>query len=149
MYFFIIYICNSIWIIKLQLTSVHKVLNAANHLQCSVKPRSGHCQHGQSNNVRAHWIWALSAHNWQKWKRVFLTCPCHKIYRDETVGIKKVANILEKIRFMRIHGIWGNFVKIWYFVNNCLIKVPIKKFFCTYVTHIIVIICSTEHFVST
>ena len=21
----------------------------------------------------------LTAHNWQKWKRVFLTCPCHKI----------------------------------------------------------------------
>ena len=30
----------------------------------------------------------LTAHNWQKWKRVFLTCPCHKIYRDETVGLK-------------------------------------------------------------
>ena len=41
----------------------------------------------------------LTAHNWQKWKRVFLTCPCHKIYRDEAVGIKKVANILEKLRF--------------------------------------------------
>ena len=32
--------------------------------------------------------WALTAHNWQKWKRVFLTCPCHKIYRDEAVGLK-------------------------------------------------------------
>ena len=30
----------------------------------------------------------LRAHNWQKWKRVFLTCPCHKIYRDEAVGLK-------------------------------------------------------------
>ena len=30
----------------------------------------------------------LTAHNWQKWKRVFLTCPCHKIYRDEAVGLK-------------------------------------------------------------
>ena len=31
---------------------------------------------------------SFSAHNWQKWKRVFLTCPCHKIYRDEAVGLK-------------------------------------------------------------
>ena len=30
----------------------------------------------------------LMAHNWQKWKRVFLTCLCHKIYRDEAVGLK-------------------------------------------------------------
>ena len=30
----------------------------------------------------------LMAHNWQKWKRVFLTCPCHKIYRGEAVGLK-------------------------------------------------------------
>ena len=30
----------------------------------------------------------LTAHNWQKWKRVFLTCPCHKFYRDEAVGLK-------------------------------------------------------------
>ena len=29
-----------------------------------------------------------TAHNWQKWKRVFLTCPCHEIYRDEAVGLK-------------------------------------------------------------
>ena len=31
---------------------------------------------------------ALTAHNWQNWKRVFLTCPCHKIYKDEAVGLK-------------------------------------------------------------
>ena len=30
----------------------------------------------------------LTAHNWQKWKRVFLTCPCHEIYREEAVGVK-------------------------------------------------------------
>ena len=30
----------------------------------------------------------LTAHNWQKWKRVFLTCPGHKIYRDEAVVLK-------------------------------------------------------------
>ena len=31
---------------------------------------------------------SLTAHNWQKWKRVFLICPCHKIYRVEAVGLK-------------------------------------------------------------
>ena len=25
------------------------------------------------------------ANNWQKWKSTILTCPCHKIYRKETV----------------------------------------------------------------
>ena len=30
----------------------------------------------------------LMAHNWQKWKRVFLTYPWYKIYRDEAVGLK-------------------------------------------------------------
>ena len=30
----------------------------------------------------------LTAHNLQKWKRVFLTSPCHEIYRDEAVGLK-------------------------------------------------------------
>ena len=29
----------------------------------------------------------LTAHNWQKWKRVFLTRPCHNIYRDEVGGL--------------------------------------------------------------
>ena len=66
----------------------------------------------------------LTAHNWQKWKRVFLTCPCHEIYRDEAVGLK-VANILEKLRNLWKWEIWGNIVKIWYFVNNFLIEARI------------------------
>ena len=32
----------------------------------------------------------LTAHNWQKLKRVFLTWTCHEIYRDEAVGLKKL-----------------------------------------------------------
>ena len=31
----------------------------------------------------------LTAHNWQKWKSIFLTCPCYEIYRVETVDLKK------------------------------------------------------------
>ena len=30
----------------------------------------------------------LTGGNWQKWKRVFVTCSFHKIYRDEAVGLK-------------------------------------------------------------
>ena len=28
----------------------------------------------------------LTAHNWQKWKSIFLTCHCHEIYKEEAVG---------------------------------------------------------------
>ena len=64
----------------------------------------------------------LTAHNWQKWKSRFLTCPCHKIYRVEAAGL-----ILLKLRFL---------LSMW-------------VFFCTYVMHIIVINHCTPHFVST
>ena len=37
-------------------------------------------------------FFALTGSNWQKWKRVFLTCPCHEIYRDEAVGLKSCKN---------------------------------------------------------
>ena len=63
----------------------------------------------------------LTGGNWQKWKRVFLTCPCHEIYRDEAVGLKSCKNTW-KLRYLWKCEIWGNIVKIWYFVNNCLIK---------------------------
>ena len=45
----------------------------------------------------------LTAHNWQKWKRVFLTCLCHEIYRDEAVGLK-ICKYTWKITI---------FVKMW------------------------------------
>ena len=50
-------------------------------------------------------IQCLTAHNWQKWKRVFLTCPWHKIDRDEAVGQKsceytwKNYDICENVKF--------------------------------------------------
>ena len=62
-------------------------------------------------------VW-LTAHNEQKWKRVFLTCPCHEIHRDGAVGLKKNANLLGKLRFLRICGIWGNsFAHVWHIYN--------------------------------
>ena len=69
----------------------------------------------------------LTGGNWQKWKRVFLTWPCHKIYIGMKQLVWKVAKILEKLRYLWKCEIWGNIVKIWYFVNNCLIKARILK----------------------
>ena len=31
----------------------------------------------------------LTAHNWQKWKSIFPTRPCHEIYREEAGGVQK------------------------------------------------------------
>ena len=39
-------------------------------------------------NGSAGYLMQLTAHNWQKWKRAFPTCPCNKIYRDKAVGLK-------------------------------------------------------------
>ena len=30
----------------------------------------------------------LAAHNWQTQTRIFFTCPCNEIYREEAVGLK-------------------------------------------------------------
>ena len=55
-----------------------------------------------------YWSWNcqfLTAHNWQKWKSKFLTCPRHKIYRVETVGLKssnlylKIYDFCEYVKF--------------------------------------------------
>ena len=47
---------------------------------------------------------ALTAHNWQIWKRVFLPCPWHKIYRVEAVGLKS-SNYTWKI--MTFANMWN------------------------------------------
>ena len=58
----------------------------------------------------------LTTHNWHDWKRVFLPCYCHEIYRGEAV--------YKNHTFCEYKN-WGNFLKNLYFVNNCLIKVRI------------------------
>ena len=93
----------------------------------------------------------LTAHNWQKWKSTFLTCHCHEIYREEAVGLKS-SNYTWKIMIFCENVKCGAIslkIGILYFVNNCLIKVQILTFFCTYVIHTIVSIWRTPHFVST
>ena len=54
----------------------------ANHIQIMLM----NINEGDCKNWISHC--SLTAHNWQKWKRVFLTCPYHKIYRDEAVDLK-------------------------------------------------------------
>ena len=49
-----------------------------------------------------HLIKVLTAHNWQKWKRVFLTCHCHKIYMDEAVGLKSCKNTWKITIFVKM-----------------------------------------------
>ena len=44
----------------------------------------------------------LTGGNWQKWKRVFLTCPCHEIYRDEAVGLKNCKNTWKITIFVKM-----------------------------------------------
>ena len=74
----------------------------------------------------------------------FFTCSCHKLYSVEA-AVYLVPIILLKLQFLWVCEIWGNFLKNRYFVNNCLIKIWIQKSFCTYVTHMIVIVHHTHH----
>ena len=60
-----------------------------------------------SQDYRVAWIideWSsvLTGGNWQKWKRVFLTCPCHEIYRDEAVGLKSCKNTWKITIFVKM-----------------------------------------------
>ena len=42
---------------------------------------------------------ALTAHNWQKWKRVFLTCPCHEIIGMKQLVYLKNYDLCEYVKF--------------------------------------------------
>ena len=44
----------------------------------------------------------INKHNWQKWKRVFLTCPCHKIYKVEAVCLKNCKYTWKITIFVKI-----------------------------------------------
>ena len=93
-----------------------------------------HNKHRYSKLITS--ICVLTTHSdWQHWKRVFLPCYCHDIYRVEAVG--QIPITLQKLRYLWIFEIWGNFLKNRYFANNCLIEVRIWEFFytCSYPLH--------------
>ena len=71
--------------------------------------------------VNASNIITLTAHNWQNWKIVFLSCYCHKIYRVEAVGLK-ILIMLENYSFCEYVKFGAISWKNQYFANNCLIK---------------------------
>ena len=55
------------------------------------------------NHCQWHQTWSvLTGGNWQKWKRVFLTCPCHEIYRAEAVGLKSCKNTWKITIFVKM-----------------------------------------------
>ena len=56
----------------------------------------------------------LTAHNLQNWKRVFLTCPWHKIYRDEAVGLKSSKYTLKITIYVNMWNL-GQFREILIF----------------------------------
>ena len=47
-------------------------------------------------------LWYLTAHNWQKWKSVFLTCPCLKIDRGEAVVLKSYKHTWKITIFVKV-----------------------------------------------
>ena len=94
------------------------------------------------------WNTKLTAHNWQKWKRVFITCPCHKIYRVEAVGLQS-CNYTWKI--MIFANVWnlGQFQEKLIFCQELLNwSSNLKILLHYYVTHITVIISRIPYFVS-
>ena len=63
-------------------------------------------------------------------KKVFDTCLCYEIYRVKAADLK-LEIIPRKLWFLWKCEIWDNFLKNFYVVNNCLIKIESKKAFCT------------------
>ena len=53
---------------------------------------------------------ALTAHNWQKWKSTFLTCPCHKIGRVEALGLKYTFKITIFVKMWNLGQFWENLI---------------------------------------
>ena len=61
----------------------------------------------------------LTAHNWQNWKRVFLTCPCHETYRDEAAGLKSGKYTLKITIYVNMWNL-GQFREILIFCQYLL-----------------------------
>ena len=84
-----------------------------------------------------------------KMKSTFLTCPCHKIYKDEAVGLKSYNYTFKITIFVNVWNL-VQFLENLIFFNNYIIKIRLQKSFCTYMSHIIMIYTyRTPHVVST
>ena len=108
------------------------------HLQCATPClldfSSNTLQRSRCVGFTHGWQW-LTAHNWQKWKRVFLTCPCHKIYRDKAVGLKSCKNTWKITIFVKMWNFGAISWKFDILSITAWLKLEFKRFFCTCVTH--------------
>ena len=73
----------------------------------------------QNRSVAIPRVSKLTGGNWQKWKRVFLTCPCHKIYRDEAVGLKSCKYTWKITIFVKMWNL-GQYLEILIFCQYLL-----------------------------
>ena len=48
----------------------------------------------------------LNAHNWQEWRSIFLTYPCHEINGEEAVDLKSSHYTLNITIFVNILNMW-------------------------------------------
>ena len=77
-------------------------------------------------------------------KSRFFTCHCHKIYRVEAIGFLSLSNYCTFKFMIFVCGMWDNFVKNYPTLKSLNLKILLH----IYLTHIIVIIYCTPHFVS-
>ena len=97
-------ICNTEYFSLPEQKKIHKFLKIRLFLSLEIR---------MSINCTLYTEGCLTAHNWQKWKRIFLTCPCHEIYRVDEVGFKKFQLY---------------FKKLWLFVNMWNLGQFLEKF---------------------
>ena len=91
---------------------------------------AGECKQGMLFWITLKFPIPLLVHNWQNWKKVFLWCCCHEIYRVEAVGIKNCNDTLKITIFANMWNL-GQFLGNRYFAINFLIKVRIWELFFT------------------
>ena len=74
----------------------------------------------------------VTVQNWQKWKSTFLTCPCHKIYREEAVDLKSSNYTLKVMIFVNMWNL-GQFLENLIFCQqllNCKFESKIPRHIC-------------------
>ena len=96
-------------------------------------------------NFESKWLHdfaTLTAHNWQKWKSRLLTCPCHKIYRVEAVGLSISNNTLKITIFVNIWNLGQcneNLIFCQYVLKCSNLKILLHTcdtYNCDYLPHI-------------
>ena len=82
--------------------SVHRKTAAQRQLKTALLQNSACPSTYSQSDTCFPYQFDLTDGNWQKWKRVFLICHCHKIYRDEAVGLKSCKNTWKITIFVKM-----------------------------------------------